>query len=60
MGNKELKSFSIIVLIILISYVIPYTIFTNLDRWYGSFLLWTLVGVATIMTNIIITKDWEG
>ena len=43
-------------LLVLLSYVLPYTLLANVTAWYGSFLLWTLVGLLVIILNIFVTK----
>ncbi|TRM12010.1 hypothetical protein FH966_10100 [Lentibacillus cibarius] len=48
----------LIVLLILSAYVIPYTFLSGVDAWYGSFLLWGIVGMLVIVANIMVTKDW--
>jgi len=44
--------------VILLAFILPYTVFRDVHAWYGSFLWWTIVGLATIFINIMITKDW--
>ncbi|WNK19004.1 hypothetical protein P1P91_08915 [Halomonas piscis] len=46
--------------LVLLSYLIPYTLLTRVQAWYGSFLFWTLVGLAVIALNIVMTKDFKG
>lgn len=46
------------VVIILLAYILPFTVFRHVYAWYGSFLCWGLVAVGTIFVNIMITKDW--
>lgn len=46
--------------VVLLSYVIPYTLLTGVQAWYGSFLFWSLAGLAVIGLNAYITKDFEG
>ncbi|GAB2728364.1 hypothetical protein [Halomonas garicola] len=46
--------------LVLLSYLIPYTLLTRVQAWYGSFLFWTLVGLAVIALNVVITKDFKG
>ncbi|SHG94339.1 hypothetical protein [Ornithinibacillus halophilus] len=48
----------LIVILILLAYILPYTIFTNVNSWYGSFLTWGIIGVLIILANIMVTKDW--
>jgi hypothetical protein len=46
--------------IVLLAYFLPYVVFTGTAAWYGSFLVWTLTGLIIIVTNYLITKNWEG
>ncbi|MBL7249803.1 hypothetical protein ACLD02_16975 [Alloalcanivorax sp. C16-2] len=46
--------------VVVLCYVVPYTVLSDVHAWYGSFLFWTLAGVAVIVVNFIITKDFEG
>ncbi|RYG72417.1 hypothetical protein EU245_10580 [Lentibacillus lipolyticus] len=48
----------LIVFLILSAYVIPYTLLSGVDAWYGSFLLWGMIGALVIIANIMVTKDW--
>jgi hypothetical protein len=59
MGKRELFWAIICIVLILLAYMIPYTVLTNVAKWYGSFLLWVLLGLVIIGVNIIITKDWR-
>ncbi|MGV3489363.1 MAG: hypothetical protein ACO1OC_12385 [Tuberibacillus sp.] len=45
-------------LVILLAFILPYTVFRDVHAWYGSFLWWGIVGLATIFINLMITKDW--
>ncbi|WP_435198287.1 hypothetical protein [Janibacter sp. GS2] len=45
--------------LILLSFLLPYTVFTTMDVWYGSFLFWTLATAVVIGVNAIITSDWK-
>ena len=59
MGKRELFWAIICIVLILLAYMIPYTVLTNVAKWYGSFLLWVVLGLVIIVVNIIITKDWR-
>lgn len=48
-----------ILLLIVLSFVLPFTVFSGVDAWYGSFLFWTLATAAVIGLNAIISADWE-
>ncbi|QEA40386.1 hypothetical protein FGL86_15735 [Pistricoccus aurantiacus] len=45
--------------LVLSSYLVPYTLLAKVQAWYGSFLFWTLVGLAVILLNIVITRDFK-
>lgn len=45
-------------LVIVLAFLLPFTLLRNVDAWYGSFLLWGIVGIFTIIANFMITKDW--
>lgn len=46
-------------ILILLSFLLPFTVFTNVDRWYGSFLFWSLATAAVIGISTIISADWK-
>ncbi|GHA87357.1 hypothetical protein [Modicisalibacter luteus] len=43
-------------LLLLLSYVVPYTLLRGIHAWYGSFLFWTLVGLLVIVLNVVMTR----
>jgi hypothetical protein len=45
--------------LILLSFVLPYTLFSDVDAWYGSFLFWTLATAVVIGVNAVISSRWE-
>ncbi|MBR9904466.1 MAG: hypothetical protein GYB15_11985, partial [Gammaproteobacteria bacterium] len=45
--------------VVLLSYLMPYTLLSGVALWYGSFLFWMLAGLAIIALNVFITKDFE-
>ncbi len=59
--NRIAKAWWLIVplVLILLSFLLPYTLFTNVDVWYGSFLFWTVATAVVIGVNAIITADWK-
>ena len=59
MGKRELFWAIICIVLILLAYIIPYTVLTDVAKWYGSFLLWVVLGLVIIVVNIIITEDWR-
>lgn len=48
-----------VAVLILLSYVLPYTVFRDVDRWYGSFLFWTLATLAVIAINAVVSSAWK-
>lgn len=58
MLKKELFWGTISISLVLLAYLLPYTILANVAKWYGSFLLWTVIALLVIGVNNIITKDW--
>ena len=59
MAKRELFWAVICVVLILLAYFIPYTVLTNVFKWYGSFLYWVMLGVVIIVVNVIMTKNWR-
>jgi hypothetical protein len=59
MEKRELLWALISVILILLAYFIPYTVLTNVFKWYGSFLYWVVLGLVIIVVNLIITKNWR-
>ena len=57
-SSKEWLLIPILVLVLL-SFILPYTVFRDVDAWYGSFLFWTLAAAAVIGLNAVISADWK-
>ncbi|WP_102028183.1 hypothetical protein [Salirhabdus sp. Marseille-P4669] len=47
-----------IFVIVLLAYIIPYTLLTDVAAWYGSFFFWTILTVIIIFINYFLTKNW--
>lgn len=58
MSSRELKWGFLIFVIVLLGYILPYTVLTNVAVWYGSFLLWSVLALAIIVINYLFTKNW--
>ncbi|WP_158773995.1 hypothetical protein [Cobetia sp. L2A1] len=56
---KRSKWIWLIWALVLLCYVVPYTLLTHVSAWYGSFLFWSVAGVIVIAVNLYITKDFE-
>lgn len=50
---------AVIVILMCLSYFIPYTWLSDVDAWYGSFLLWVLFTVVVIGINVIVSLRWR-
>lgn len=58
--RKKEASWAIVILVMMIlAYVVPYTVLRNVDAWYGSFLFWNLFAIVIIIVNYFITVDWS-
>jgi hypothetical protein len=58
MDSREIKWGLLILFIVLLGYLLPYTVFTETPHWYGSFLLWSLLALAIIVINYLFTRNW--
>lgn len=45
--------------LVVLAYVVPYTILSGVDVWYGSFLFWTAFGLASIAAIWTMTASWR-
>lgn len=46
-------------LVVVMAYVVPYTVLSGVDAWYGSFLFWSVFGLVAILVNAAITSSWK-
>lgn len=58
MKSNELRWALFTFFFILLAYLLPYTLFTNVTKWYGSFLLWSSLTLIVFIINYFFTKDW--
>lgn len=56
---KRSKGIWLVWALIVLCYLVPYTLLSNVEVWYGSFLFWTVAGLIVIALNVYITKDFE-
>jgi hypothetical protein len=42
-----------------LAYVVPYTVLSGVDAWYGAFLFWTLFAVAAIAGILLVAAGWR-
>lgn len=41
------------------AFVVPYTLLSGVDAWYGSFLFWTIFALISIGVNALIVRRWR-
>lgn len=59
MGRRGIFWIGTALVLVLLAYVVPYTVLSGVDAWYGSFLFWALFGIAAILVNVAITSSWR-
>lgn len=53
-------AFRLIGAVILACYIVPYVILGSVTAWYGSFLFWSLAGIAVIFLNAAAMAGFKG
>lgn len=53
-------AFWLIGAVIVACYAVPYLFLGSVTAWYGSFLFWSLAGLAIIVLNAIATAGFKG
>ena len=48
-----------VAVIIVLMYLVPYTLLSDINAWYGSFLFWTLTTLAVLIINAVLAFGWE-
>ena len=48
-----------VLVLVVLAYVVPYTLLAEVDRWYGSFLFWMVFGLAAIVAIWAMTRSWR-
>ena len=49
----------VVLVLVLLCYLVPFTVLRDVDAWYGSFLFWTVVSVLVIGINAIVSSTWK-
>lgn len=49
----------VVLALVVLAYVVPYTVLSGVDAWYGAFLFWTIFGVLAIAVIALITSSWR-
>jgi hypothetical protein len=50
---------TVMAFLVLLAYVVPYTVLSGVDQWYGSFLFWTVFGLVAIAAIWAMTRSWR-
>jgi hypothetical protein len=48
-----------VLVLVLLNFLVPYTLLRDVDAWYGSMLFWTLSTAAVIAINAIVSAAWK-
>lgn len=48
-----------VVIVILLSYVVPFGLLRDVDAWYGSMLFWILGTAVVIAVNAVVSSAWR-
>ncbi len=49
----------VVLVLVVLAYVVPYTLLAEVDRWYGGFLFWTVFGLVVIVAIWAMTRSWR-
>lgn len=50
---------AVVLVVILLSYVVPFAVLWGVDAWYGSMLFWILGTVVVIAVNAVVSSAWR-
>lgn len=62
MGNRTSPSplwLAVVLLLVLLSYAVPYTVLRGVDSWYGSLLFWSAATAVVIGINVVVSSAWR-
>lgn len=45
--------------LVILGYLVPFTVLSGVEAWYGSFLFWIVFALAAIGLNVAITSRWR-
>lgn len=49
----------VVLALVILAYVVPYTVLSGVDAWYGAFLFWVVFGALAIAVISVITSSWR-
>lgn len=59
MDRKGLLWITAVFVLLVSAYAVPYTILSDVDAWYGSFLFWLVLALAAFSINASIARKWR-
>jgi hypothetical protein len=59
MERRGLAWAGVVFVLVVLAYLVPYTLLSEVDRWYGSFLYWAAFGLAAIAVIWAMTRSWR-
>jgi hypothetical protein len=59
MERRGIAWAGVVFVLVVLAYVVPYTLLSTVDRWYGSFLFWTAFGLVSIAAIWAMTRSWR-
>ncbi|PXY24639.1 hypothetical protein [Prauserella muralis] len=48
-----------VLIIVLLNFLVPYTLLRDVDAWYGSMLFWLVSTAIVIGINAVVSSSWE-
>lgn len=48
-----------VLVVVLLSFVVPFVVLRGIDAWYGSMLFWILGTVVVIAVNAVVSSAWK-
>ena len=59
MERRGIFWLGVLLMLVVLAFVAPYTVLSGVDRWYGAFLFWVLFALAAIGVNFAIVRRWK-
>lgn len=59
MGRGGLFWAGLLAGLVVLGFVVPYTVLSGVDAWYGSFLFWVVFALVALVVNYLITRGWR-
>lgn len=57
--KKRFPLMALVPVIMAAMFILPFTVFRNVNAWYGSFAFWLIATIAVIGINAIATRGWK-